>query len=130
MHGACLYVARKSVRFEDNSGRKTLVRRLPLRYCAFVTRAKERNVKYKKNKKEQPGDVLGVSNTGPGPQLPSPPSDGSTARGIDVRSERKRHWGNEDIPQSDGATGIDMGGGGEGPQVAAEHPRPKVEDEI
>lgn len=112
-------------------GRKTLVRRLPLRYCAFVTRAKERNVKYnKRNKKEQPGDVLGVSNTGTGPQLPSPPSDGSTPRGIEVRGERKRHWGNEDIPQSDGAAGIDMGGGGEGPQVAAEHPRPKVEDEV
>jgi len=88
-------------------------------------------VKYtKKNKKEQPGDVLGVSNTGPGPQLPHPPSDGTTPRGIDVRGERKRHWGNEDIPQSDGASGIDMGGGGEGTQVKAEHPRPKVEDEV
>ena len=84
----------------------------------------------KKNKKEQPGDVIGVSNTGAGPQLPHPPSDGTTPRGIEVRGERKRHWGNEDIPQSDGATGIDMGGGGSGPQVAAEHPRPKVEDEI
>jgi hypothetical protein len=88
-------------------------------------------VKYnKKNKKEQPGDVLGVSNPGPGPQLPHPPSDGSTPRGIDVRSERKRHWGIEEMPQSDGASGIDMGGAGEGTQVAAEHPRPKVEDEI
>ncbi len=83
----------------------------------------------KKNQNEHPGDVLGISNPG-GPKLPHPPSDGSTPRGIDVRSERKRHWGNEDIPQSDGATGIDMGGGGDGPQVAAEHPRPKVEDEV
>ena len=83
----------------------------------------------KKNKKEQPGDVLGVSNPG-GPKLPHPPSDGSTARGIDVRSERKRHWGTEDIPQSDGASGIDMGGAGDGPQIESEHPRAKADDEI
>jgi hypothetical protein len=91
---------------------------------------KERDVEYnKKDKKEQPGDVLGISNPG-GPKLPHPPSDGSTPQGIDVRGERPRHWGNEDIPQSDGASGIDMGAGGDGPQVAAEHPRPKSEDEL
>jgi hypothetical protein len=94
------------------------------------TKKRESDVKYNKKKQnEQPGEVLGISNPG-GPKLPHPPSDGSTPRGIDVRSERKRHYGTEDIPQSDGATGIDMGGGGDGPQVAAEHPRPKVEDEI
>jgi hypothetical protein len=47
-----------------------------------------------------------------------------------VRSERPRHWGNEDIPQSDGAAGVDMGAGGEGPQVAAEHPRPESSDDL
>lgn len=83
----------------------------------------------KRDKKEQPGDVLGVSNPS-GPKLPHPPSDGSIPRGIDVRGERPRHWGNEDIPQRDGASGIDMGGGGEGTDVHAEHPSPKVEDEI
>ena len=81
-----------------------------------------------KNDKEQPGDVLGVSNPA-GPKLPHPPSDGSTPRGIDVRPERPRSTGIGDIPQSDGASGIDMGGGGEGTGVRAEHPRPKVEDE-
>jgi hypothetical protein len=90
---------------------------------------KEKTVKAKKNRKTQPGEVLGISNP-EGPKLPHPPSDGSTARGIEVRGEPKRHWGDEDIPQSDGATGIDMGGAGSGPQVAPEHPRPKVEDEI
>jgi hypothetical protein len=87
-------------------------------------------VKYtdKKAKKEQPGDVLGISNPG-GPKLPHPPSDGSTPQGIEVRGEPGRHWGTEDIPQSDGATGVDMGGGGSGPQVAAEHPRPKSSEE-
>jgi len=47
-----------------------------------------------------------------------------------VRGEPERHWGNEDIPQSDGVSGIDMGGAGEGTQVSAEHPRPKVDDDI
>jgi hypothetical protein len=85
-------------------------------------------VKSKRSKKEHPGDVLGISNP-EGPKLPHPPSDGSTPRGIEVRGEPPRHWGNEDIPQSDGAAGIDMGGGGTGPQISSEHPRPKVEDE-
>ena len=82
----------------------------------------------KKRKKEQPGDVLGVSNP-EGPRLPHPPSDGSTPRGIDVRPERERHWGIEDVPQSDGATGIDMGAAGEGPQIADERPHPKAGEE-
>ena len=81
----------------------------------------------KKQKKDQPGDVLGISHSG-GSKLPHPPSDGSVPQGIEVRSERQRHWGNEDIPQSDGATGIDMGGGGTGPQVASDTRRP-TEDE-
>ena len=77
----------------------------------------------KRNKNDHPGDVLGISKMG-GPKLSSPPSDGSTARGIDVRGDRPRHWGNEDIPQSDGAAGIDMGAGGDGPQVRPEHDHP------
>jgi hypothetical protein len=86
-------------------------------------------VKKDKNKKEQPGDVLGISNPG-GPKLAHPPSDGTTARGIEVRGEPKRHWGNEDIPQSDGASGIDMGGAGEGTGITAgRRPRTPAEDE-
>ena len=81
-----------------------------------------------RDEKEQPGDILGVSNPA-GPKLPHPPSDGSTPRGIEVRGERPRHWGNEDIPQSDGATGIDMGGGGSDTQIAPDHPRPIPADE-
>jgi len=72
-----------------------------------------------KTNKEQPGDVLGISRSGAS-KLPHPPSDGSVPQGIEVRAERKRHWGNEDIPQSDGATGMDMGGGGTGPQIGSE----------
>ena len=85
-------------------------------------------MKDKKKKKEQPGDVLGVSNAG-GPQLPHPASDGSTPRGIEVRGEPKRHWGNEDIPQSDGASGIDMGGAGEGTGIKSDRPRTAAEDD-
>ena len=88
---------------------------------------KHNNNKKKRNK-EQPGDVLGVSNP-EGPKLPHPPSDGSTPSGIDVRPERGRHWGIEDVPQSDGATGVDMGAGGGGPQIAPEHPRRKASGE-
>jgi hypothetical protein len=89
----------------------------------------EINVKKDKNTNEQPGDVLGISNPG-GPKLPHPPSDGTTPQGIEVRGEPKRHWGNEDIPQSDGASGIDMGGAGEGTGIAAgRRPRAAVEDE-
>ncbi len=86
---------------------------------------KESNVKSNSDEKEQPGDVLGVSNPA-GPKLPHPPSDGSTPRGIEVRGEPKRHWGNEDIPQSDGASGIDMGGAGEGTGITADNSRPRA----
>ena len=98
---------------------------------SWVDISKERDVKFtkKKNKKEQPGDVLGISNPG-GPKLPHPPSDGSTPQGIEVRGERPRHWGTEDIPQSDGASGIDMGGGGEGTHIAPVPPGPKTKKEI
>jgi hypothetical protein len=82
----------------------------------------------KRTKKEQPGDVLGVSHAG-GPQLPHPPSDGTTPSGIEVRGDRPRHWGNEDIPQSDGVSGIDMGGAGEGTGVKSDRPRTPAEDE-
>ncbi len=85
-------------------------------------------MKSKRGKKEQPGDVLGVSNTA-GPKLPHPPSDGSTPRGIEVRPIPERHWGNEDIPQSDGATGVDMGGAGAGPQISSEHSRAKADSD-
>ena len=83
----------------------------------------------KQDTKEQPGDVLGVSNP-EGPKLPHPPSDGSTPRGIEVRGEPKRHWGNEDIPQGDGVSGVDMGGAGEGTGIRPDRrPRTAAEDE-
>jgi hypothetical protein len=90
---------------------------------------KESNVKpTNDDEKEQPGDVLGVSNPA-GPKLPHPPSDGSTPRGIEVRGEPTRHWGNEEMPQSDGASGIDMGGAGEGTGIKASRPRAAAKDE-
>jgi hypothetical protein len=86
-------------------------------------------VKKEDTEKQQPGDVLGISNPG-GPKLPHPPSDGSTPQGIEVRPQPGRHWGIEDIPQSDGATGVDMGAGGGGPQVTAEPSPAKPTKEV
>jgi hypothetical protein len=110
------------VRLPDNFREFHAVRRLR---CISV----EENVTKNRDKNEKPGDVLGISNPG-GPKLPHPPSDGSTPRGIDVRGEPGRHWGIEDVPQGDGAAGVDMGGGGEGPQVAEAPPAPKRSDDL
>jgi hypothetical protein len=97
-----------------------MVRALPLNRQEEIVANKD---------KKNPGDILGLSRVD-GPKLPHPPSDGTVARGIEVRGEPKRHWGDEDIPQSDGASGIDMGGAGEGTHVSPEHPRPRVDDEV
>jgi len=83
----------------------------------------------RQDKEDHPGDILGISRA-EGPKLPHPPSDGSTPQGIEVRGERPRHWGNEDVPQSDGVSGIDMGGAGEGTQIKGDRrPRTAAEDE-
>jgi hypothetical protein len=122
MHVPCLLSL-----LADKLGRKFVVRRLL--FLERVRKAKERDVNHNKNEKNgQPGDILGISNPG-GPKLPHPPSDGSTPQGIEVRGERPRHWGNEDIPQSDGAAGIDMGAGGDGTHIAPKPTRPQTEDE-
>jgi hypothetical protein len=71
----------------------------------------------KKDKKNKvPGDVLGLTDDKTGVKLPHPPSDGSVPSGIEVKKET-RHWGTEDLERSKGATGVDMGGGGEGTDV-------------
>lgn len=74
--------------------------------------------KRKKDDQKVPGDILGLTDDRSGVKLPHPPSDGSTPQGIEVRDEYKRHWGTEDLENSGGATGIDMGGGGEGTDIA------------
>jgi hypothetical protein len=73
-------------------------------------------VKYNDRKSmKRKGDVLGISDAPPDVAIPRATDDrGGHPEGIEVRPERKRHWGNEDIQPSSGATGIDMGAGGTG----------------
>jgi hypothetical protein len=68
-------------------------------------------------RKKQQGDILGISNTPAGTGLPGVTNHGSHPRGIEVGS---RATGIGDVPQRSGATGIDMGGGGEGTDVESE----------
>lgn len=86
--------------------------------------------KRKKSEPTVPGDILGLTDDRSGVKLPHPPSDGSTAQGIDVRDENRRHWGTEELQPSKGATGIDMGGGGEGTDVAPVQSRSSSNDEV
>jgi hypothetical protein len=74
--------------------------------------------KRKNEDRKVPGDILGLTDDRTGVKLPHPPSDGSTPQGIEARDEYKRHWGTEDLENGKGATGIDMGGGGEGTDIA------------
>jgi hypothetical protein len=72
-----------------------------------------------KNKDNKvPGDILGLTDDRSGIKLPHPPSDGSTPEGIEVRDEYNRHRG--DLESGKGATGIDMGAGGEGTDIVPE----------
>jgi hypothetical protein len=90
--------------------------------------------KDKKAKAEKParaGDVLGISDAPPEVEIPRATTDrGGHPRGIEVRGERPRHWGDDELQPTKGATGIDMGAGGHGTDIEAEHPRPKVSEEI
>jgi hypothetical protein len=64
------------------------------------------------------GDVLGISETtSDGNQAFPKNRKDSHPDGIDVR---KGTTGLEDVPQRPGATGIDMGGGGEGEDLDLE----------
>lgn len=67
---------------------------------------------------EREGDVLGISNANPDVKFPTRKGSGGGVRGIDVRTPTS---GLGDVPQRAGATGIDMGRGGEGTDV---EPRP------
>lgn len=91
-------------------------------------------MKYNDQKNKKParkGDVLGISDAPPEVEIPRATEDrGGHPQGIEVRDERKRHWGNEDIQPSKGATGIDMGGGGTGTNIEPELPKPKVSEEV
>jgi hypothetical protein len=70
----------------------------------------------KRKRAEKPkmeGDVLGISDSPPEAELPRATSDrGGHPEGIEL-GERRRHTGADELRPSKGATGIDMGAGGE-----------------
>ncbi len=82
----------------------------------------------RKDEPTVPGDILGLSDDRSAVKLPHPPSDGSVPQGIDVVEERPRHWGADELTRSDGASGMDMGAGGEGTDIAPSGPR-RITDE-
>jgi hypothetical protein len=77
----------------------------------------------KKSKKpEQEGDVLGISHaTGSIPHTNVP--TGGHPQGIEIEPNQGRASASGSTPQRSGATGIDMGAGGEGTDVARKRNR-------
>jgi hypothetical protein len=64
------------------------------------------------------GDVLGISDTTAGAARPAFVRPGGHPEGIDVRTPRTLATGFDDVPQRSGSASVDMGGGGEGTNVA------------
>src|SRR5688572_6278123 len=71
------------------------------------------------------GDILGISDVTPGGEIPRAPDDGGHPTGIDVRQPAT---GFGDVPQSKGATGIDIGAAGEGTDISRDERRPSTEN--
>jgi hypothetical protein len=79
------------------------------------------------NTRKHAGDILGLSDASPDVEIPRATADhGGHPQGIDVRDHAT---GIGDLHQSSGATGIDMGHGGEGTNVATHSRRPHVAEE-
>jgi hypothetical protein len=71
--------------------------------------------------------VLGISDTDPAVEIPRATDDrGGHPRGIEVR---RPATGIGDVPQSKGATGADMGAGGEDTAVASDFRRPRTTED-
>jgi hypothetical protein len=76
-------------------------------------------VKNKRDKK-MGGDILGLSDTPASTTIPQATTDhGGHPKGIEIGGY-KRHSGSDELTQSKGATGIDMGGGGSGTDVSSD----------
>ena len=74
-----------------------------------------------KDERKHEGDILGISDANPDVHIPVKGGSDSV-EGIEVRD---RATGIGDVPQRSGATGIDMGAGGEGTDIATHPSRPK-----
>jgi hypothetical protein len=69
--------------------------------------------------------VLGISDAG-GARIPTSGRGTGSPQGIEVRDHAT---GIGDVPQRSGATGIDMGAGGEGTDIDSHPSRPKSADD-
>jgi hypothetical protein len=70
------------------------------------------------------GDVLGISDADPDVEIPRATQDrGGNPAGIEVG---ERATGIGDVRRSSGATGIDMGAGGEGTHITSRPKRPRA----
>jgi hypothetical protein len=76
----------------------------------------------KKRRPKHAGDVLGISDADRGARIPTAGPGTRSPEGIEVRD---RATGIGDVPQRSGATGIDMGGGGEGTDISQHQSHPK-----
>jgi hypothetical protein len=71
------------------------------------------------------GDVLGISETPASTHIPQATTDhGGHPEGVEVGPQHRRHWGDEELKQSSGAEGVDMGGGGGGTDVEVDGATP------
>jgi hypothetical protein len=85
----------------------------------FRSRAKKRDTDQTPHHK---GDVIGISDADPNVDIAKPMNRGSGhPKGIDVRDPAS---GMGDVHRGSGATGIDMGGSGEGTDVDPDSSRP------
>lgn len=84
------------------------------------------DVKNTNRNKKQAGDVLGISDSPAAAHIPQATTDhGGHPEGIEL-GERRRHWGNDDLQSSKGATGIDMGASGNGTDIERATPGKKI----
>ena len=82
-------------------------------------------MKNKNRDKKQNGDVLGISDSPASTHIPQATTDrGGHPEGIEVGPRRERHWGADELKQSKGVEGIDMGAGGGGTDIEIEGATP------
>ena len=71
------------------------------------------------------GDILGISDTPASTHIPQATTDhGGHPEGIEVGDQHRRHRGDEELEQSSGAEGADMGAGGGGTDVEVDGATP------
>jgi hypothetical protein len=93
----------------------------------MATKARDREHQERRDrtpdKPAREGDILGISDARPDVSIPTHiKPGGGHPEGIEVRDHAT---GIGDISQTPGATGIDMGGGGEGTDISPTSKRPK-----